>query len=190
VETRRLKLHPDCHVVIDGSYYSAPFKHIGQQLDAYIFERVVQLFLGVDLIVTHPRAVSRGEWHTRNEDYPPEKAQYLIKTPAYCRALARRVGPSTLMVVEQLLAERPLDRLRAAQGILGFGDTVGKRRLEAACSRVLFYGGAVTYRRIKEILNAALDQVPLPEQKPERPDQMRFLFARTATEFFGEVEPA
>ncbi|MBF8279765.1 MAG: Integrase catalytic region [candidate division NC10 bacterium] len=190
VETRRLKLHPDCHVVIDGSFYSAPFQHIGKQLDAYIFERVVQLFLGVDLVVTHPRAIVRGEWHTRNEDYPPEKAQYLIQTPAYCRTLARRIGPSTLMVVEQLLAERPLDRLRAAQGILGLADTVGKRRLEAACRRALFYGGAVTYRRIKEILNGALDQVPLPDQKPERPSQMRFLFARDAAEFFGEVEPA
>ena len=94
------------------------------------------------------------------------------------------------MVVEQLLAERPLDRLRAAQGILGLADTVGKRRLEAACRRALFYGGAVTYRRIKEILNGALDQVPLPDQKPERPSQMRFLFARDAAEFFGEVEPA
>jgi hypothetical protein len=94
------------------------------------------------------------------------------------------------MVVEQLLAERPLDRLRAAQGILGLADTVSNRRLEAACRRALFYGGAVTYRRIKEILNGALDQVPLPDSKPEAPSQMRFLFARDAAEFFGEVEPA
>jgi hypothetical protein len=190
VETRRVKLHPDCHVVIDGSYYSAPFKHIGDQLDAYIFERVVQLFLGVDLVATHPRALAKGEWHTRHEHYPPEKAQYLIKTPAYCRTLAARIGPATLLVVERLLTERPLDRLRAAQGILGLADTVGTSRLEAACRRVLFYGGAVSYRRIKEILNGALDQVPLPDAKPEGPGQMHFLFARGAAEFFGEEAPA
>jgi transposase len=190
VETRRVKLHPDCHVVIDGSYYSAPFQHIGHQLDAYIFERIVQLFLGVDLIATHPRALARGEWHTRNEHYPPEKAAYLIKTPTYCRALAERIGPATLEVVERLLAERPLDRLRAAQGLLGLADTVGASRLEAACRRAVFYGGTVSYRRIKEILNGALDQVPLPDTKPARPGQMHFLFARDAAEFFGAEAPA
>lgn len=190
VETRRVKLHPDCHVVIDGSYYSAPYPHIGTVLDAYLFERVVQLFAGVDLVATHPRALARGEWHTRNEHYPPEKAGYLIKTPAYCRTVAAHIGPSTARVVEQLLAERPLDRLRAVQAILRLADTVGKGRLEAACTRARFFGGAVTYRRIKEILNGALDQVPLPDSPPERPSQLRFVFARDATEFFGEATPA
>ena len=189
VETRQVKLHPDCHVVINGSYYSAPSQHIGKQLDAYIFERVVQLFLGVELVVTHPRALAKGEWHTRNEHYPPYKAEYLTRTPIYCRTLATRIGPSTLGVVEQLLAERPLDRLRAVQGILRLSDTVGESRLEAACRRALFFGGPVTFRRIKEILNGALDQVPLPDAKPEPPTQMPFVFARKAAEFFGEVAP-
>lgn len=187
VETRRVKLHPDCHVVIDGSYYSAPSAHIGKAFDAYIFERVVQLFLGVDLVATHLRALARGEWHTRTEHYPAHKADYLIKTPAYCRELAAHIGPATLGVVEHLLAERPLDRLRAVQAILRLADTVGKRRLEAACKRARFFGGAPTYRRIKEILNGALDQTPLPEAEPEKPTQLTFAYARDAAEFFGEV---
>lgn len=187
VETRRVKLHPDCHVVIDGSYYSASYRHIGEELDAYIFERVVQLFRGVDLVVTHPRAQGKGEWHTRLEDYPPHKAEYLIRTPAWCRTLAGKIGPSTLAVVEQLLTERPLDRLRAVQAILRLMDTVGKSRLEAACRRTLFFGGPPTYRRIKGILDAALDQAPLPEPAPERPTQLPFTYERDATEFFGEM---
>lgn len=187
VETRRLKLHPDCHVVIDGSYYSAPYLHVGQELDAYIFERVVQLFLGVDLLATHARATERGQWKTRIEHYPPHKAEYLIKTPAYCRALASHVGAYTSEVVEQLLAERPLDRLRAVQAILRLMDTVGKTRLEAACRRALFFGGPPTYRRIKEILNAALDREPLPEAPASSAKERSFAYARTADEFFGEV---
>jgi transposase len=187
VETKRVKLHPDCHVVIDGSYYSAPYPHIGEELDAYIFERVVQLFRGVDLIATHPRAQGKGEWHTRLEDYPPHKAEYLIQTPAWCRRLAGQIGPFTLAVVEQLLAERPLDRLRAVQAILRLMDTVGKGRVEAACRRTLYFGGPPTYRRIKGILDAALDQAPLPEPEPEKPAQLPFTYARNAAEFFGEL---
>lgn len=187
VETRRVKLHRDCHVVIDGSYYSAPYEHIGKELDAYVFERVVQLFLGVELIATHVRATERGQWKTRPEHYPPAKAEYLIKTPAYCRALASCVGHSTAEVVEQLLAERPLDRLRAVQGILGLMETVGKSRLEAACRRALCFGGVPTYRRIKEILNAALDQEPLPDAPAPPATKTSYAYARTADEFFQEV---
>jgi hypothetical protein len=189
VETRRVKLHPDCHVVIDGSYYSAPAAYLGKQLDAYIFERVVQLFAGIELVATHPRATSKGEWHTRTEHYPSHKAEYLTKTPAYCRTLAVHIGPSTLCVVEQLLGERPLDRLRAVQAILRLSEPVGRNRLEAACRRALFFGEAVSYRRIKEILDAALDQEPLPEPSTKPPSQMRFIFARQAADFFGEVAP-
>jgi transposase len=189
VETRRVKLHPDCHVVIDGSYYSAPAVHLGKELDAYIFERVVQLFLGVELVATHPRALDKGQWQTRTEHYPPHKAEYLTKTPAYCRTLAVHIGPSTLAIVEQLLGERPLDRLRAVQAILRLSETVGRTRLEAACRRALYFSETVSYRRIKEILDAALDQEPLPDAEPARPARMRFLFARGAAEFFGEVAP-
>jgi hypothetical protein len=187
VETRRLKLHADCHVVLDGSYYSAPAAHVGTTLDVYIFERVVQLFLGTELVATHPRALGAGEWQTRSEHYPPAKAAYLAKPPAACRTLAAEIGPATQGVVEQLLAERPLDRLRAIHAILRLPETVGPSRVEAACRRALFYGEAPSYRRIKEILAGALDQEPLPEAEADRPAQLRFVFARAATEFFGEA---
>ena len=59
-------------------------------------------------------------------------------------------------------------------------------RVEAACRRALFYGEAVSYRGIKEILAGTLDQEPLPEAEPDRPAQLRFVFARAAAEFFGE----
>ena len=84
------------------------------------------------------------------------------------------------------LAERPLDRLRAVQAILRLEETVGPQRLEAACARAMYYGD-VRYRRIKQILNAALDQEPLPEAAP-RLAQRSFAFARSGAEFFTSVE--
>lgn len=189
-EVRSVKLHPDCHVVIDGSFYSAPWTYVGQELEAYIGERIVEIYRGVELLTTHPRAKNRGEWHTRREHYPPEKAAYLERTPERCRQLAEAIGPATSEVVGTLLAERPLDRLRSVQGILRLADTVGKRRLEAACARALHFGDP-RYRRIKDTLNAALDQAPLPESASSSSGVTRgnpvrqFTFARSAEEFFG-----
>jgi len=184
VETKIVKLHPDCHVTIDGSYYSAPYRFVGRQLDAYIFERVVQLFCGTALVATHLRALSKGEWHTRLEHYPPGKAAFLEKTPERCRQLAANIGPATREVVDTLLAERPLDRLRSVQAILRLTETVGPGRMEAACRRALFYGDG-RYRRIKTILDAALDKVPLPEPAVSQKPPPVFAFQRPATEFFG-----
>jgi transposase len=185
-EIRPVKVHPDCHVVIDGSYYSVPYAWVGKTLDAYIHERLVEIYAGYELVTTHVRLREKGQWSTRMDDYPPFKATYLIQTPDYCRHTAARLGPATVQVVEHLLADRPLDRLRSVQAILRLEDTVGSKRLEDACARAAYFGD-LRYRRIKEILNAALDQIPLPET-PVETVQQTFAFARKPAEFFASVE--
>jgi transposase len=181
-EIRVVKVHPDCHVVIAGSYYSAPYTYVGQKLDAYVRERVVELYQGQKLVATHVRCRQPGQWQTRLEHYPPHKAAYLHRTPEYCRQNAARVGPATWQVVETMLSDRPLDRLRSVQGILRLEDMVGPQRLEAACARALYYGDT-RYRRIKDILNAALDREPLPAAPAVHPPAAH-VFARPGSEFF------
>jgi hypothetical protein len=183
LEIRLVKVHPDCHVVIAGSFYSVPFRYVGQELAAHVSENFVEIYQGQELVATHPRSHRSGQWHTRMEDYPPAKAAYLIRTPDYCRKLGAKIGPATLGVVEQLLNDRPLDRLRSVQAILRLEESVGTKRLEAACARTTYFGD-VRYRQIKNILNAALDREPLPETLPAQP-ALSHLFARSGEEFFG-----
>lgn len=188
-EIKPVSVHPDCHVVVDKSFYSVPYTYIGQHLTAHISQHMVELYCGDELVASHLRSQRSGEWHTRLEDYPPGKVDYLIRTPDFCRQQAARLGPGTRQVVETLLADRPLDRLRSVQAILRLEDTVGSERLEAACARAVYFGD-VRYRRIKDILNAALDREPLPEAPPPNPASRPFTFARSATEFFPPGSPA
>jgi transposase len=186
-EIKPVKVHPDCHVHIDKSYYSVPYDYVGQTLDAYISERIVEIYKGIELVTTHERSLEPGEWHTRLEHYPKHKAAYLERTPDYCRQVATRIGTATRQVVDALLGDRPLYRLRSVQAILRLEETVGAERLEAACVRALHFGDP-SYRRIKAILNAALDRDPLPEETPDVPEQ-KHRFARSGDEFFdGEEE--
>jgi transposase len=185
---RPVKVHPDCHVVIEGSFYSAPYTTVGQTLEAYIQERVIQLYQGQTLLATHVRAQQKGQHVTQLGHYPPGRSASLERTPDRCRELAAQVGPATLQVVQTLLDDRPLDRLRAVQAILHLQESVGAARLEAACARALYFGDP-RYRRIKEILNAALDREPLPQQvHPSRP--AAHTFARSSLEFFETPAPA
>jgi transposase len=185
-EVRLVSVHPDCHVRIDKSYYSVPYVYVGQKLDAYISERVVEIYQGLELVATHERSLQPGEWRTRLKHYPEHKAAYLERTPAYCRQVAARLGVATSQVVETLLNDRPLSRLRSIQAILHLEETVGAERLEAACARALYFGDH-SYRRIKAILNAALDREPLPEMAPAVSDQ-KHVFARSGDEFFADGE--
>ena len=184
-EIRTAKVHPDCHVVVSGSFYSAPYIYVGQKLDVYVRERVVELYQGQKLVTTHVRCQKPGQWQTRLEHYPEHKAAYLQRTPDFCRQIAAGVGPAASKVVETLLADRPLDRLRSVQAILKLEETVGPQRLEAACARAVHYGD-LRYRRIKDILNAALDREPLPSAIISQPI-LPHTFARPATDFFPQV---
>jgi transposase len=185
-EVKLVSVHPDCHVRIDKSYYSVPYVYVGRKLDAYVSERIVEIYQGIELVATHERSLQPGEWHTRLEHYPKHKAAYLERTPAYCRQVAVRLGEATTQVVETLLGDRPLYRLRSVQAILRLEETVGAERLEAACARALYFDDP-SYRRIKAILNAALDREPLPEKAPDVPDR-KHTFARSGDEFFANDE--
>jgi len=182
-EIRTAKVHPDCHVVVAGSYYSAPYAYVGQKLDVYVRDRVVELYHGQSLVATHLRCGAAGQWQTRLEHYPEHKAAYLQRTPDHCRKQAARLGAATSTVVGTLLADRPADRLRSVQALLKLEETVGAQRLEAACARAVYYGDH-RYRRIKEILNAALDREPLPDTLVAQPTP--HTFARPATDFFPQ----
>ena len=184
LEIRTVKVHPDCHVVISGSFYSVPFKYVGQALVAHVSENLVEIYSGTELVSSHVRATKPRQWHTHLEDYPPAKAAYLIRTPAYCRELASKIGPSTQQVIEYLLADRPLDRLRTVQAILHLEESVGPQRLEGACARALYFG-VLNYREVKKILNAALDREPLPQTQIVQPT-LGHIFARAEEEFFGK----
>ena len=121
------------------------------------------------------------------DDYPSYKAEYLLKTLQFCLKAVARIGTNTHAVIENLLGDRPLDRLRSVQAILSLADSVGETRLEAACARAMYYGDP-RYRRIKDILNAALDREPIPNQVLATTKQQSFNFSRSPQEFFGDSQ--
>ena len=148
---------------------------------------MVQLYDGANLVVSHIRSFGEGQWTTRLDDYPPEKADYLKRTPPNCRESAQNIGPATEKVINTLLDAQPLDRLRAAQNILRFEEKVGKKRLENACARALYFND-IQYRRVKQILNAGLDHEALPTENLVTETGEHFEFARDAQEFFPQNE--
>jgi transposase len=178
------KLHRDCYVVFEGSYYSAPFRMIGKKLWLCAGTRQVRLFDDQYLLVaTHERARKPGERLTHRDHLPPEKLPGLERNRETCLAQASQVGPSTHAVVERMLADPVLDRIHQVGRLLRLQEKYGTVRLEAACQRTLVFEDA-SYKTVKGILQQGSDreQLPIPVEIPPATT-----FARNSQELMGNL---
>ncbi len=177
---KRVKLHRDCHIVFEGSYYSAPFRLVGQSLWVCAGTRQVRLYNDrYELVATHERAAKCGTRQTHRDHYPAEKLPGLERSRESCLAQAAELGPAIQQTVEQILADPVLDRIHQAGRLLRLSETYGPQRLNDACQRALVFGDPA-YKTVKGILKQNLDQEepPVPVQLPpahtfsRRPEEM------------------
>lgn len=152
-------LQTNCHLVVQKCLYSAPYPLIGQVLWVELAPQMVRVYREHELVAVHPRKFRPGDRSTVEEHLPPHARAYLMRDPQWCLKQAAGVGPACLAVVEALFADRVLEHLRAAQGLLRLREEFGVRRLEAACSRALNFG-TPGFRSVKQILHAGLDLQP------------------------------
>jgi len=181
---RRLKLHRDGHIVLDGSFYSVPFTHIGQTLRVRVGIRTVQIYTDdYALVAQHDRAEAPGTRRTHPEHLPPEKLDGL-RGRADCVQQASQIGPHTAQIVETLLTDPVLDRLPTVRRLLRLETAYGSNRLETACERALSYGDPA-YATVKRILAQHLDAKPLPVTPPAPSTASTFI--RSAADLVGSV---
>jgi hypothetical protein len=186
---KEAKVHPDCHVNFEESYYSVPHRLIGQKVLVCAYERRVQIEYNYERLATHERATFKGDRKDIQAHFPAEKVAWLMSTPTYLREQAESVGPATQEVVEALLKARPLNNIKTAQSILKFAKTYGATRLEAACRRTLHYQEKANYHSIKNILVRRLDTQPTEQDLFARgPVPTRAAFARPSIDLAAHFE--
>lgn len=176
-------VHRDCYVVFNNACSSVPFRLIGQQVQLRGGSQEVRCYTQAwQLVATHARATKAGERLTHPDHLPPEKLPGLLLGHASCREQATAIGPATSQVVETLLADTAVDRLRTVGRILRLEASVGAVRLEAACARALTFD-ELSHRTIKRMLAHGFDQEAV---EPERtPPAATFL--RSAKDLLGHL---
>lgn len=112
---------------------------------------------GHQVIAAHLKT-ARG---TRRTDqlHLPESAQAFFSRDRQALAkAAQAIGAHCDALTQQLLGDRVVDRLRAAQGVIRLGDQYGAKHLDAACARALAFGFC-DYRTVKGILKNGTEGV-------------------------------
>jgi hypothetical protein len=155
-----VRVHRDCHIQFDRCFYSVPFTLIGQALWLRATDTAVAIYQDYRQVAVHPRGRKPGQRFTVRDHLPPQAQAYFAHDRHWCLQQAAAVGPACAQLIDQLLTDRIVERLRAAQGVLRLAERYGNARLEAACARALAHDSPF-YRTVKTILAGGFDQQPL-----------------------------
>jgi len=143
-------VHRDAHVQFDRALYSVPFRLMGQTLWLRATASAVQIYRDTELVATHVRTAP-GQRATVRDHLPPDALAWSMADPQHCLRESERT---------RLFADRVLDHLRAAQGVIRLERTHGAARLDAACQRALAFDDP-RYRTVKTILAKGLELAPI-----------------------------
>lgn len=148
------KVHPDHHVQVAKALYSVPTRYIGKTLRARADRSTVRLYLGMELIKTHPRK-SPGGRSTDPNDFPPGKAAWALRDVDSVIRQARQQGAHVGTFAERLLAGAvPWLRLRQGYQLLRLCDRHGQDRVNALCARALSFD-VIDVPRLERMLKDA-----------------------------------
>jgi transposase len=182
-----VRVHRDCHVQFDYCFYSVPFTLIGQSLWLRATDTAVAIYQDYRQVALHRRGRKAGERITVRDHLPPDVQAFFAHDRDWCTQQATTVGPACAQLIAQLLTDRIVERLRAAQGVLRLAERYGNTRLEAACVRALAHDSPF-FRTVKTILAGGFDQQPLPADLSfARAYGSSARFVRDAESLFGIV---
>ena len=161
---KKARVNIDYHIEFEKHYYSVPYTLIQKEVYVRATQATVEVFFNNGRVASHPRVKSPGRHTTVSEHMPPAHQKYQEWSPERITSWARTMGPHIAQLVQALMESRkhPQQAYRSCLGILRLGNHYGQDRLEAACHRALA-AGIYSYKGVKNILDAKLDQHPLDE---------------------------
>lgn len=144
-EWKTVKLHPDCYILVDKAYYSAPHIHRGKQLRVKLTEQHVEIFLDLERLALHPRCRSHdGRRIKIDAHFPPASQAYYEATPQKLLSQSRFIHPELNRLVVDLFNIEVYGNIRRVQGLIRsatkelqtYGREQSGQRIEAAIAQM------------------------------------------------------
>ncbi len=147
------------YLIEDQHHYSVPYELIGKKLKMQYSRSEVSLYDHYELVATHLRSRSRGNYTTEPSHMPPQHRYVTEWSPGFFIDKARAIDPVVEQYISEVLAKKqhPEQAYKSCMGILSFAKRVGNYRLIKACKRAHEIG-YYNYRIIDEILKNNLDK--------------------------------
>jgi transposase len=157
---KKARVNMDYHIEVEGHYYSVPYQLTREKVEARITERTIEVFHRGKRVTSHVRSFVKGRATTIHDHRPASHRAHLEWTPSRIVAWAEETGPATASLVDEIMRRKPHPEMgyRSCLGIIRLSSKFGSERMEAASRRALACG-AFSYKSVKSILSAGLDQI-------------------------------
>jgi transposase len=134
---------------------------VHQAVELRFTQSFVEILHDGKRVALHQRSLLRGRFTTLVEHMPPRHRGQAEQSPEKIQLWARQIGPMTQELCDRIIRERPHSEqgYRSCMGIARLGKRFGHDRVEAAATRAL-RTGAVSYRSLRNMLEAGLDRSP------------------------------
>ncbi|QQE78440.1 transposase [Alicyclobacillus sp. SO9] len=156
------RVAPDYHIEVDKNYYSVPYSLVREYVNVRISEKIVEVFLHGKRVASHVRARHKYGHITEPTHMPKSHRAHMEWTPEKFIDWGKTFGPYTAAVTDQILLRKAHreQAYRSCRGLQSLAKKYGKERMESACAHAVSIN-ACTYRSVKSILEAGIDQVTL-----------------------------
>lgn len=173
-EWREVKLNIDYHVQVDKTYYSAPYKLIGQKVEVRATGSTIEILYKGRRVASHTRCYGHNwQYITEHTHRPEHHKAFLDWTPERLINWARKCGEKTASLVDAVIASKkhPEQGYRSCLGVMRLGQKYGADRLEAACERALELRSP-SYKTVNSILKTGADRLPPPNKRQSSEKQL------------------
>ncbi|MBU0506102.1 IS21 family transposase, partial [bacterium] len=119
MEWKKAKVHPDCHVSVESTYYSAPFRYRGREVKVRISYNLVEIFYEGERIAQHDRdRYKEGKYVTNTTHLPPNSRAYLETTPQSILSQAKYINNALHNLINEMFKEDAIFNIRRTQGLI------------------------------------------------------------------------
>lgn len=136
IEWHQAKVHKDCHIVFQGSFYSVPHQYVCQSVLVRADDKLIQIIINDQVIKKHIRNYTKGKWITDVADYQPDKGEFISKDASYYLKEAEQIGFHVHALLQQTLKSDSWQQRRKSSAILKLATTYGNEELERACKQL------------------------------------------------------
>lgn len=164
-EWKTPKVHPDCCIQVDKSFYSVPFQYCGQSVRVKVTDTLLEIYSeDLEHIVCHIKSKKIGTVKIDEQHLPPWHLQNSKFELQNCLKAGAVIGEKTSLLLDQWFSgSHPLKFLRRAQGLTRlYKDGISREALEYAASQ------AITYKKhnLSYIKSCALSYATRKEKSP------------------------
>ena len=161
---KKVRVNIDYHIEFEKHFYSVPHGLIHKEVDLRATENTVEIYYQRQRQASHPRSSVQGRYTTQKDHMPQTHQHYAEWSPERFLKWSEKLGPNVTQLIAAVLSQRrhPEQTYRTCLGVLGLAKRYSDSRLDAACQRALA-GGIYSYKGVRNILDARLDQLSLAE---------------------------